>query len=303
MEKDEIINLVARLVDKSLLNYSEKGGKARYEMLETIRQYAREKLIQSGEIEFSRRKHLVYYTEFTAEAAPKLWQANQREWMDRLEEEHDNLRAALEWSLCEECGDDLLLMGMRIASAVSYFWLVRGHWSEAWYWMKGLLDNPQSTEMKNEEKTQLLYSAGFLVKEMGDVNIACDLFSQALKEARAIKDQRSQGYAFLGLGEIALNEHNMADAETHIEQALKIFRSLDDKVGILLTLSYKGGIAADQQGYDKAKEYLLENLKICREIGHELGIAGTLVALGRIETYHGDKEQREWLSSGRAGDF
>ena len=125
-------------------------------------------------------------------------------------------------------------------SAVSYFWLVRGHWSEAWYWMKGLLDNPQSAEMKNEEKTQLLYSAGFLVKEMGDVNIACDLFSQALKEARAIKDQRSQGYAFLGLGEIALNEHNMADAETHIEQALKIFRSLDDKVGILLTLSYKG---------------------------------------------------------------
>ena len=115
LEKDEIINLVARLVDKSLLNYFEKGGKARYEMLETIRQYAREKLIQSGEIEFSRRKHLVYYTEFTAETAPKLWQANQREWMDRLEEEHDNLRAALEWSLCEECGDDLLLMGMRIA--------------------------------------------------------------------------------------------------------------------------------------------------------------------------------------------
>ena len=299
LEKDEIFNLIARLVDKSLLNYLEVSGTARYEMLETIRQYAREKLVQSGEIELLRRKHLAYFAELTAEAAPKLWQANQREWMDRLEEEHDNMRAALEWSLCEDCGEDLLLMGMRIAVSVSYFWLVRGYWREAWDWMNELLKATPAAEMKNEIKTQLLFSAGFLVKDLGDVNISRDLFNQALNDARGMQDLRSQAFALMGLGEIALNEHAIPEAEIHIDQALSMFRSIDDKVGILLALSYKGGIAADQMGYSKAKEYYRENLKICREIGHELGIAGTLVALGRIETYFGDKVKgRDYLQEG-----
>ena len=301
VEKDEVINLIARLVDKSLLNFIEADDRARYEMLETIRQYAREKLIQSGEIEFSRRRHLKYFMELTTQAAPQLWRSKQREWMDRLEEEHDNLRAALEWSLCEECGDDLLLMGMRIATAVSYFWMVRGYWSEAWDWMNSLLKAPQTAEMKTTEKAQLLYSAGFLVKDLGDVHVSKSLFNQALEEARSIQDQPSEAFALLGLGEIALNEHAIPDAETHINQALAIFRSLGDQVGILLALSYKGGLAADRQGYDKAREYYRENLKICREIGHELGIAGTLVALGRIETYFGDKDiGREYLEEGLA---
>ena len=301
IKKVEILDLIARLVDKSLLNYSEENGTARYDMLETIRQYAREKLIQAGEIEFSRRKHLAYYADFTAEVAPQLWQANQKAWMDQLEEEHDNLRAGLEWSLCENCGEDLLMMGMRIAAAVSYFWLVRGHWSEAWDWMKELLEAPGSAEMKNEVKTQLLYSAGFLVKDLGDVNIAKDLFSQALKESRTMQDQRSQAFALLGMGEIALNVHSIPEAETHIDQALTIFRTLNDETGILLALADKGGTAADRQEYNKAKEYYRENIKICREIGHELGVAGSLVALGSIETYFGDREQgRVYLQEGLA---
>ena len=301
IKKVEILDLIARLVDKSLLNYSEENGTARYDMLETIRQYAREKLIQAGEIEFSRRKHLAYYADFTAEVAPQLWQANQKAWMDQLEEEHDNLRAGLEWSLCEDCGEDLLMMGMRIAAAVSYFWLVRGHWSEAWDWMKELLEAPGSAEMKNEVKTQLLYSAGFLVKDLGDVNIAKDLFSQALKESRTMQDQRSQAFALLGMGEIALNVHSIPEAETHIDQALTIFRTLNDETGILLALADKGGTAADRQEYNKAKEYYRENIKICREIGHELGVAGSLVALGSIETYFGDREQgRVYLQEGLA---
>ena len=236
-------------------------------MLETIRQYAREKLIQSGEIEISRRQHLKYFMELTTQAAPQFWRSKQREWMDRLEEEHDNLRAALEWSLCEECGGDLLLMGMRIATAVSYFWMVRGYWSEAWDWMNELLKASQTAEMKSTEKAQLLYSAGFLVKDLGDVHVSKDLFNQALIEAGSIQDLRSQAFALLGLGEIALNEHAIPEAETQIDQALTIFRSLDDQVGILLALSYKGGLAADRQGYDKAREYYAKILRFAGKSG------------------------------------
>ncbi len=301
LEKAEILDLIARLVAKSLLNYTETGRSARYEMLETIRQYAREKLIQSGEIEIIRRQHLKYFTDLTAQASPELWRSKQREWMDRLEEEHDNLRAALEWSLCEEYSGDLLTMGMRIATDISYFWMVRGYWSEAWDWMNDLLKSSQAAKMKTTEKAQLLYSAGFLVKDLGDVHVSRVLFNQALADAKSLQDSRSQAFALLGLGEIALNEHALPDAENNIDQALAIFRSLEDKVGILLALSYQGGLAADRQGYDKAREYFRENLKICREIGHELGVAGTLVALGRIETYFGDKDLgREYLEEGLA---
>ena len=120
--------------------------------------------------------------------------------MDRLEEEHDNLRAALEWSLCEECGSDLLLMGMRIAIAVSYFWLVRGYWSEAWDWMNDLLKAPKSSETKSTEKAQLLYSAGFLVKDLGDIHVSKDLFNQALIEAKEYQGSALAGFRAAGLG-------------------------------------------------------------------------------------------------------
>jgi non-specific serine/threonine protein kinase len=287
----DILDLVTRLVDKSLVAFENMNGSARYDMLETIRQYAREKLIQSGEIEFLRRRHLEYYTSFTGKIAPELWRGKQVFWMDRLEQEHDNLRVALEWSLCGECGPDLLIPGMCIAGAVSLFWLVRGHWSEAWTWMRRLLENPDATDLHDPEKTRLLYAAGFIVKSLGDILKSKELFELAAQEARAQQDQSGHAYALLGLGEVAINEHALQDAEKFIEQSMVIFRSLDDPVGMLLAFADKGTIAADSQGYDKAREYFNENLKICRELGHQLGVAGTLLALGHIETHIGDKDK------------
>jgi len=287
----DILDLITRLVDKSLVTFEIMNGSARYDMLETIRQYARAKLIQSGEIEFLRRKHLEYYTGYTEKIAPELWRGEQVRWMDRLEQEHDNLRVALEWSLCGECGSDLLIPGMRIAGAVSLFWLVRGHWSEAWTWMRRLLENTETLGLHDPVKTRLLYSAGFIVESLGDIHKSKELFELAVLEARAQQDTSGHAYALLGLGEIAINEHSVEEAERHIEQSLLIFKSLNDKVGMLLAYADKGKIAADSQGYDKAREFFNENLKICRELGHQLGVAGTLLALGQIETHFGDKNK------------
>jgi len=291
IDSHEILDLVTRLVDKSLVNYENRNGSARYDMLETIRQYALEKLVQSDEIEILRRKQLEYYSAYTEKIAPELWRSRQVIWMDRLEDEHDNLRAALEWSQCEECGQDLLKLGMRIATSVSLFWLVRGHWSEAWNWMCKLLESANARDMHDPAKTQLLYAAGFIVKSLGDILKAKELFEQATREARSQQDQSSHAYALLGLGEVTSNQHAMNEAEKYIEQSMLIFRGLDDKVGMMLAFADKGNIATDRQGYDKAREYYNENLKLCRELGHKLGVAGTLLALGQIETYFGDKEK------------
>jgi non-specific serine/threonine protein kinase len=291
IDEADILDLVTRLVDKSLVTYENLNGSARYDMLETIRQYAREKLIQAGEIEFLRRKHLEYFADFTENIASELWRSKQVDWMDHLEQEHDNLRTALEWSLCGECGPGLLLQGMRIASAVSLFWLVRGHWSEAWTWMRRLLDSPEGVDLHDPVKTRLLYAAGFIVKSLGDILKSSELFELAAQEARAQQDQSGHAYALLGLGEVAINEHALEEAENYLEQSMVIFSSLDDPVGMLLAFADKGTIAADSQGYDKAREYFNENLKICRELGHQLGVAGTLLALGQIETHFGDKDK------------
>ena len=288
---EEILDILTRLVDKSLVSYSSRTGEARYEMLETIRQYARNKLIDEGEMRDLRKRHLDFYSDFVLETAPKLWRSRQIYWMDRLEAEHDNLRAALEWSLCAECGAELLEKGMRIAAGISLFWLVRGYWSEAWSWMQSLMDSPLFGEVDGSSKSQLLYAAGFLVKEIGDVHRSRELFGQALETAEKQADESGKAYALLGLGEIAMNEHYMDEARDYIDRSMEIFTRLEDDVGMLLALADKGGIAADQEGYEVAGEYYEQNLAICRKLGHQLGIAGTLLSLGRIGAYHGDKEK------------
>ncbi len=286
-----ILDLVTRLVDKSLVTYENMNGSARYGMLETIRQYAREKLIHVGETESLRCKHLDYFTAFTVNVAPELWRTKQVYWMDRLEQEHDNLRAALEWSLSREQGHELLIQGMRMASAVSLFWLVRGHWSEGWVWMNRLLESPGANAIHDPARTRLLYAAGFIVRSLGDLPRTKKLFDLAAAEARAQDDQSGLAYSLIGMGEVAINDHALEEAGKLIDQSMDIFKRLDDPVGLLLAYADKGTIASDSQGYEKAREYFNENLEICREIGHQLGVAGTLLALGQIETYFGDRDK------------
>jgi len=290
IKKEMILDLLTRLVDKSLVIHSERAGGSRYSMLETIRQYALEKLIQAGETETLRNNHLQYYADFSSKICPELWRSEQVLWMDRLEMEHDNIRAALDWSLCGVCGPLTLENGMRIAGCVYLFWLVRGYWTEAWDWMGKLLASPYAGEVAREVLNRLNYTAGRVVKEIGDVFQAKELFENARKGALGIQDQSALANALLGLGEVALSEHFMHEATKFVDQSLVIFRSLDDKVGIAYALAAKGAAVMDLNGYDRAREYYQQNLDICRELGHQLGVAGTLLSLGRIETFYGDKK-------------
>ena len=293
---EDILDVLTRLVDKSLVNSDTRAGKARFDMLETIRQYARNKLIQSGEIETLRNLHVQYFTGFAEKAGPELWRSGQVEWMDRLEDDHDNLRAAMEWSMCGGCGDDYVLNGLRIAASIFTFWMVRGYWSEGLGWIRKLLELPAVTAGESEVKTRLIYMAGFLTKEMGDILSAKEYFDRALETARSQKDRRGQAYAFLGLAEIAMIERLLDEAERNIDRCLTLFRDLDDQVGTAIALSRKGEITKELQGYEKSKSYYQENLKICREAGHILGTAGTLLSLGYNEMNYGDPALgREYL--------
>ena len=297
LKKEGILDILTHLVDKSLINVDLQAEEARYGMLETIRQYARNKLIQSGEIEEYRNRHLNYFADLSATIGPELWRSEQVTWMDRLETEHDNLRTALEWSMCEGCEKEHVIAGMRIATSIFIFWLVRGYWSEGLQWMQKLYELPSIKTIDENVKTRLIYSIGFMIKEIGDIHSARDYFKEALELSQEKDDTYSQAYALLGLGESGMIERFIDDADDYIEQSLKLFRMLDDKIGIAIALSRQGALALDKKGYEEARAYYLENLSICREIGHVLGIAGTLEALGRIETYYGGKKElgRQYL--------
>ena len=123
----DVLDLLSRLVDKSLL-VAEAEGQGRYRLLETIRQYARDRLLESGEATEALRRHRDWYLALAEQAAPEFFRGiESREWLERLEVEHDNLRAALEWSDGEPAGGEA---GLRLTGSLWRFWVVRGHLAE-----------------------------------------------------------------------------------------------------------------------------------------------------------------------------
>ncbi len=132
---NDVLDLLAHLVDKSLVAVEKETEEARYRLPETIRQYARDKLFEAGEAEQIRDRHLEYFLHFAETAEPKLRGAEQLVWLERVETEHDNLRTALGWSL-ESSKSDIVL---QLAGALSYFWQLRGYWSEGQRWLEDTL--------------------------------------------------------------------------------------------------------------------------------------------------------------------
>ena len=139
---DGVLELLTRLVDRSLVVAEEDGeGHARFRLLETLREYARERLEASGEADAVHRRHLAHFTALAEAAAPELEGAAQRRWLDRLEREHDNCRAALRWALAHP-EPEAVEQGLRLAGALPWFWLTRGHLREARAWLDALLALP-----------------------------------------------------------------------------------------------------------------------------------------------------------------
>ena len=139
-----MLDLLAQLVDKSLVIAEEQRGAVRYRLLETIRQYARDEAEEAGEAERTRDRHLAYFLALAEEAEPRLRGVEYRRCLDRLEEEHDNLRVALEWGLAPERGDDAAL---RLSGALAWFWWLRSDHDEGRRWLTRALaddDGPVS---------------------------------------------------------------------------------------------------------------------------------------------------------------
>jgi len=281
----DILDGLAGLADQSLLRSDEQpDGEARLTMLETIREYGLECLAASGELETLRRRHAAYYLALADEAEPALRGPGQATWLTRLEIEHDNLRGALRWSLCE--GGDRPV-GVRLAGALWRFWVMHGHLGEGRRWLEealaagavtplasGAPDAPDATRAK------ILNAAGNLAYLQDDYGQATRLFEESLVLRRALGDRQGAAASLSNLGNVALRQGECERATVLCEEALALQRALGDAWGIASTTQNLGNAALRQGDYGRATTLYEEALSARRALGDTRGIALTLQNLG-----------------------
>jgi predicted ATPase len=229
----DVLDGLQSLLDKSLLYQREDpDGEPRFMMLETSRDYALERLEISGEAAAVRRRHADYYLALAEAAEPQLGGPQQVTWLNRLEVEHDNLRAALAWSKATEGGAEL---GLRLAAAVFGFWWKRGHMLEGRHWLQELLAQPEAAK-PTVARARALRVAGSLVAMQDDGKQATALYEESLALSRNLSDQHGIAVSLHLLGELALGQGDQERGVALSEQALALLRDLGDRQGMAWVL-------------------------------------------------------------------
>jgi len=281
-----ILDIVASLVDKSLLRRREqgKGEEPRLAMLETIREYGLELLGASGEMKAVRKAHAVYFMELSERAGLER-ASDSPEWLDRLEQEHDNLRAAMHWSLedMEGCKEIALRMG----GALRTFWYSRGYLSEGLDFLERALVG--SDEVEEPMRAAALYAAARLYEVRGDYDRAEPFLVQSLALYRELGNPARIAYALHLQADIAWRRGILDMARSLAEESLAVFRELGDRGAIASLLLHLGALAADQGEYARARDLLEESLAINRELGDKGSIADSLFNLARANFFSGSE--------------
>jgi predicted ATPase/class 3 adenylate cyclase len=314
--ESDIIDLMTRLVDKSLVVMYEGLGHTRYRMLETTRQYALEKLTELGEDQTAYINHFSYYLQLAEEAENQLIGPDQAKWLNQLEREHDNFRTALEWSIKQGKNQDAL----RMSSALGLFWLKHSHFSEGIRWFERVLE--RGHDLPEQGKVKAWRWAGFLTfwqqnlaaarriytqnlereEELGDkwgiafslhmlANIAIaegnvkdgrELHNKSIALSREINAVWVLALAQFSLGYCELLEGHLAIAEELCSESLKHFRSLGEKFGMGQVLSNLGFVMCTKGDFVSAKTIFLEALNLSMEMGDRFGVIGILTGLAGV---------------------
>jgi predicted ATPase len=280
----EVLEGVDSLVSKSLLRQEEGvGEEPRFIMLETIHEYAREKLEASGEANKVKRAHAEYFLALAEEAEPHLTGPQQLAWLERLEAEHDNLRAAVSWT--EASGE--VELALCLTGSLWRFWAMRGHLREGRERLESVLSRPEASG-RTAARAKALIGAGSLACLQGEYAVARSLYKESLTIARELDDKRTIATSLNNLGMVAGYEGNHVTARSLFEESLDIKRELGDKWGITASLNNLGVLAYEQGDYTSAHALYEESLALERELGDKRGIALSLSNLGIVALHQGD---------------
>ncbi len=278
-----VLDLLDGLVNKSLVQVDEHEDATRYRLLESVRQYAWQRLVASGTQELLQKRHLAWCLALAEQAEPELRGPAQQKWIERLEREHDNLRLALHWSI-QERGDGGA--GLRLASALVRFWSIRGHLSEGRRWLESAL--AQENGAPQADRARAMNGAGSLAASQGDFAQARTLYEGSLALQQALGDRQGAARALTNLGNVAAHQGDYARARVLLEQGLTLRRALDDKPGIALTLDSLGNLAMWEGDYARAQALLEESVTMSRVLRGKRDVAVSLNNLGGVLVLQGE---------------
>jgi predicted ATPase len=288
----DLLDELAILVDNNLLRQeSQPDGEPRFMMLETIHEYALERLRESGELAGLRSRHAEYFLALAEEAEPELGGPNQVVWLERLEREHGNLRAALAWGI-DSAPNELAL---RLTGALRAFWRVRGHLSEGRRWLEAALARAEDESAAPRAKA--LYGASVLALRQGDYGPAKAWAQESLALCRGLGDGSGAGRALQMLGSVAVGERAYDEANRLFEESEALCRKIGDKSLLATTILDLGDVALNQADYERATVLLEESLTLFQELGDKDGAAIALYNLGSAALSEGRDERAVGLLS------
>jgi predicted ATPase/class 3 adenylate cyclase len=279
----DVLEGLSALVDQSLVRQEQHGGQVRAVMLETIREFALERLAESPDAEAVRSRHATRFLALAEEAAPHLVRIERRAWLGRLEREHDNLRAAFDFC----AGSGRIADAMRLAAALWRFWQFRGHLREGLQRVRRVLDDPASGAHP-AERERALEAAGGLAYWLGDIPATAASYDEALSIARASGDPARISNALYNLSftavwaeiDPAFSDRAMK-GEADIEEALRLARQVGDPAAIARCLWGKANVINYvRKDVAVVLEPLRESIRLARQIGDHFGLAWALHGLG-----------------------
>ena len=292
VEEGEVLDLLSRLVDKSLVLVAERRGEeARYRLLETIRQYGQERLEESGEADEVRGRHAALFLTLAERAEPQLKGREQVAWLERLEREHDNLRAAMRW-LLEEGGE--IEAAVRLAWALWLFWWYHGHHAEGRRFADEMLEKRDALPI--DLRAKAIWVRGIMSYGLESIERMNELFEESAALFRRVADDKSGlALALSGIGIAALQTGDMEPATALFEEALKLFREAANKWGVSNVLVDLGMVSLGRRDHERAVQYFEEALTISREIGDRLSGYISLYNLALASRALGEHERAAQL--------
>lgn len=285
----DVLDGITSLLNNSLLVQKEQtDGEPRFRMLEVVREYALESLEASGEAEAMRRNLADYFLALGEEAEPNLQRAESIKWLNRLEEEQDNIRAALQWSLENDAET-----AIRLTAAIPMFWILHSHLTEGRQWVKAasehvILNTPSAVRFK------LLMGFGVLAKFQGDYKTAQTLFEEGLAAGEATNDLRQIAWSSRHLGAVAYGDGDLRKARKFLEESLNINRRLNDKSGIAHTLCSLGNLTRTEGDAAAARVHYEEALAIFSQLENKAMLSSLQFDLGAIA--YGEDDFKEAYS-------
>jgi tetratricopeptide (TPR) repeat protein len=292
LQRKSVLDLLAKLVAKCLV-VAEPTSQAhmRYRLLETLREYAWEQLVTSGESEPTLRRHARYFGQLAEEAEPALLGRGQVSILERLDQERDNMRTVLRWAVKRSEID----AGVRLTGALWRFWRIRGPLSEGLAWLDEFLGQTDPNGPPSPERAKALVGAAALSRILADLNLASDRFEEALAILRKLDDKKGIGFVLLGLGLIAISRRELGRAAEFLEQSVAVRRQVGDRPGLAFSLASLGNVVRRQGDLPRAKTLVEQSLALRRESGERQATGAALIVLAQIERQQGEPERARAL--------